>query len=103
MNDRQKAILDKEFKVNEIFSITRRDYEDMPASMLAWNWSDEKMTELAARIKANLAPYDSDDTEGMEDDFWRTMEVEAERMGMEYYEDLDDDYYNSIQEQWDKV
>ncbi len=100
MNTRQKEILDKKFKVNEHFTISRRDYEDMPDSMLAWNWSDERMQELADRTNANLAEYDESDPDGMENDFWKTMEVEAVRMGMEYYEDLEEDYLAEMEYDW---
>lgn len=103
MNEKQQAIIEKVFAVNEHFSIRRSDYEGMPNPMLAWTWSDERMTELAARINQELARYDANDPEGMEDDFWKTMEDEAVRMGMEYYEDFDDDYCAELQYKWMQV
>ena len=103
MTDKQKEILNKEFKVNKHFSITRGDYEGMPSPMLAWTWSDERMTLLAANINANLARYDANDPEAMDDDFWYTMEGEAVKMGMEYYEDFDDDYCAELEYKWKNV
>ena len=100
MNVKQKEIMEKEFKVNEHFSISRGDYENMPCSMFAWKWSDKRMEELASNIAKNLCPYDENDEEGMEDDFWKTMEDEAVRMGMEYYEDFEDDYIAEIEYDW---
>lgn len=103
MTERQEAILNREFKVNEHFSIKRGDYENMPCPMLAWTWSDERMTQLAENINANLARYDANDPDGMDDDFWSTMENEAVKMGMEYYEDFDDDYRASLEYEWNNV
>ena len=103
MNNKQKALLEKKFKVNDRFSITRGDYEGLPDAMLAWTWSDERMTELAANINRNLCRYDKNDPEGMEDDFWKTMEDEAVKMGMEYYEDFDDDYHAELEYDWMNV
>ena len=103
MTPKQEAILKQEFKVNEHFSISRGDYEGMPDSMLAWTWSDDRMTELAARINQNLAPWDDSNPEGMDDDFWKTMEDEAVRMGMEYYEDFDDDYCAELEYKWNQM
>ncbi len=103
MNERQKAILEKEFKVNEHYSIYRQLYESMPCPMLAWCWSDERMQELAGNIAKNLAEYDPNDPDGMEDDYWKTMEDEAVKMGMEYYEDFDDDYLAELENEWKNV
>lgn len=103
MNKTQEQLLTKQFKVNEHFAITRADYEDMPDPMLAFTWSDERMEELARRIASNLCPYDENDPEGMEDDFWKEMEDEAVRMGMEYYEDFTDDEFDSINKVWDNI
>lgn len=100
MEKRQKELLEKEFKVNEHFAITRGDYENMPCPMLAWTWSDERMKELAERISQSLVRWDENDPEGMEDDFWKTMENEAVSMGMEYYEDFDDDYRAELEYDW---
>jgi len=95
--------LNKEFKVNEHFSIRRCDYEDMPDPMLAWNWSDEKMQELAELTSKNLCRYDKTDPEGMEDDFWKTMEEAAVYMGMKYYEDMEDDELAELDEQFKNI
>lgn len=100
MNEKQKALLEKEFKVNEHFAISRSDYENMPCPMLAWTWSDERMQQLAGNIGQSLTRYDANDPDGMDDDFWKTMEDEAVRMGMEYYEDFDDDYRAELQYDW---
>ena len=75
----------------------------MPDPMLAWIWSDDRMTRLAANINANLASYDPNDPEGMDDDFWTTMENEAVKMGMEYYEDFSEDHIASLEYQWNNI
>ena len=85
----QKALL-KEFKVNKHFSITRNDYESMPCPLCTKGWTDKKMRELAKNINSELARWDDNDPEGMEDDFWSTMEDVAVRMGMKYYDELAD-------------
>lgn len=103
MNKRQKEILDKEFKVNEHFSIARGDYEGMPDPMIAFTWSDEQMKQLAKNISNELCRYDENDPEGMEDDFWATMENVAVRNGMGYYEDLTDDELDQLNKQWDNI
>ena len=103
MNEKQMELLEKEFKVNDRFSITRGDYEDMPCPMLAWTWSDKRMKELAENISRNLADWDDDDPEGMEDDFWKTMEDEAVHMDMAYYEDLEDDEMAALQFKWTNI
>ena len=103
MNKKQTEILEKKFRVNEYYSITRSDYENMPDAMFAWSWNDERMKKLAENIKANLAEWDENDEEAMELDFWKTMEDEAVRMGMEYYEDMDDKRIESIENDWNNV
>lgn len=109
MNKKQEELLKKEFKVNEHFSISRGDYEGMPCAMLAWNWSDEKMQELANRTKqamGDLDIYDLDnkfDKEEMEDNFWINMETEAVHMGMEYYEDMTDERLAELKKEFDKI
>ena len=106
MTQKQQTLLEKEFKVNEHFAITRGDYENMPCPMLAWTWSDERMKELAANISTELSQYRyaSVDKEGlkeeMDDAFWKEMEDCAVRMGMEYYEDFDDDYRAELEYDW---
>lgn len=103
MNKTQEQLLTKRFKVNERFTIAREDYENMPDPMLAFTWSDERMEELARRIAPNLCPYDENDPEGMEDDFWKEMEDEAVRMGMEYYEDFSKEESDAIEEKWNSI
>ena len=100
MNEKQTAILEKEFRVNDRYTITRSDYEDMPSPMLAWTWCDSRMTELASRINGNLAPYDESNPNRSDENFWETMEREALKMGMAYYEDLEDDYLASLEYEW---
>ena len=105
MNERQKALLEKEFDVNEQFSITRGDYENMPCPMLAWTWSDRQMTELAKEIALELSNYNYDEAspyyqEEKEENFWKEMENCAVRLGMEYYEDFDDDYLAELEYDW---
>jgi len=100
MSDKQTAILEKRFKVNEHFSISRGDYENLPCPMLAWTMCDESMKILAEHISQNLARWNGNDEESMEDDFWKTMEDEAVAIGMEYYEDLDDDYRAELEYNW---
>ena len=103
MNKKQKEILYKEFKVNEHFSITRDDYEGMPCSMIAFNWTDEQMQDLANKIDKGLCPYDENDGEAMEDDFWATMENVAVRNGMRYYEDLTEEEFRKLKKEWKEI
>jgi hypothetical protein len=78
-------------------SICRLDYESMPCSMKAWDWSDEKMQALADEISldfgydeypAGESVEDENERESINSDFWLAMEATAVRMGMEYYEDM---------------
>ena len=104
MNERQKELLQKEFKVNENFNITRNDYECMPAPMLAWNWTDTQMSELAKSIAPLLDEPDNYNNEDeMEDDFWREMENAAVRMGMRYYEDMDVEELRELDKQFNNI
>lgn len=103
MTKKQEELLKKQFKINEHFSIAREDYENMPCPLIAFTWSDEKMQDLANKIEKELCPYDVTDKEGMEDDFWATMENVAVRNGMGYYEDLTDDELDQLNEQWDTI
>ena len=80
--------LEKEFRVNDEFSITRADYEDMPAPMAARYWSDEQMQELANGIKLAIMTHDIEDCECDWDIYWEEMERVAVNMGMVYYEDM---------------
>ena len=83
----------------EYYSIARGDYECMPDPMKAWDWSDEKMQQLADRIatffdyKTFVEQKWSEDE--IDDEFWRTMEQCAVGMGMTYYEDMTDEEFNN--------
>lgn len=104
MNKKQEEILYKEFKVNDRFTITRGDYEGFPCAMVAYNWTDEQMEELAKEIGEELEGYaewyDDLDCEGYEEDFWIVMENIAVKKGMQYYEDLSDEEYKKACEEW---
>lgn len=104
MNKKQEEILYKEFKVNDRFTITRNDYESFPCAMVAYNWTDEQMEELAKEVGEELEGYaewyDDLDCEGYEEDFWIAMENIAVRKGMQYYEDLSDEEYKKACEEW---
>jgi hypothetical protein len=107
-NKKQRELLEKEFKVNEDFSITRSDYEAMPCPMLSFNWSDARMEELAKTIAAGLEGYNYDETspylrDEKEDDFWREMENCAVRLGMEYYEDFSDEHMAQLDKEWESI
>jgi hypothetical protein len=104
MNKKQEEILYKEFKVNDRFTITRNDYESFPCAMVAYNWTDEQMEELAKEVGEELEGYaewyDDLDCEGYEEDFWIAMENIAVKRGMQYYEDLSDEEYKKACEEW---
>lgn len=104
MNKKQEEILYKEFKVNDRFTITRNDYEGFPCAMVAYNWTDEQMEELAKEVGEELEGYaewyDDLDCEGYEEDFWIAMENIAVKRGMQYYEDLSDEEYKKACEEW---
>ena len=57
MNKKQEEILYKEFRVNDRFTITRGDYEGFPCAMVAYNWTDEQMEELAKEVGEELEGY----------------------------------------------
>lgn len=91
--------MEKEFIVpgfnlhGEHATISRADYENMPCSMAARDWTDEQMLALADAIAQELKNYSFDVTsnyyeEDLEEAFWKEMEDCAVRMGMQYYEDL---------------
>lgn len=104
MNERQEKLLLKKFKVNKDFDIRRIDYESMPDPMLAWNWTDTQMLELAKSIAPLLDDYNNYDNEDdAEDDFWREMENAAVRMGMEYYEDMDGSRIQELDKQFESI
>lgn len=104
MNEKQKELLLKKFKINKDFDIRRIDYESMPDPMLAWNWTDTQMSELAKSIAPLLDDYNNYDNEDeAEDDFWREMENAAVRMGMEYYEDMDESRIQELDKQFKSI
>lgn len=105
MNEKQKQLLEKEFRVNDEFSISRGDYENMPCPMLAWTWNDARMEELAKTIAAELEGYNYDETspylqDHKEKDFRKEMENCAVRLGMEYYDDFYEDYLAELEYDW---
>ena len=104
MNEKQKELLLKKFKISKDFDIKRIDYESMPDPMLAWNWTDAQMEELAKSIAPLLDDYNNYDNEDeAEEDFWREMENAAVRMGMEYYEDMDVRRIQELNKQFDNI
>ncbi len=100
MNKKQEEILYKEFRVNDRFTITRGDYEGFPCAMVAYNWTDEQMEELAKEVGKELEGCEYLNSEDCEDDFWATMENVAVRKGMQYYEDLSEEEYKKACEEW---
>lgn len=99
----KEEIMNKEFRVSEHFTISRGDYESFPCPMFAWKWTDEQMEELAKSIGQKLCRYDENDPDGMEDDFWITMEDEAVAMGMQYYDDLTKAEFESQNREWNNI
>ena len=107
------AYMRKEFEVCPGWSIARSDYEGFPCAMRAWNWDDEKMTQLAKNIAEKFEPvvYDEqgkeivvrmdevvspkleDSYETLCDEFYTAIENCACDMGMQYYEDLSGEDY----------
>ena len=103
---KKDELLQKEFKVNEDFSVARGDYESLPCPMLAWTWTDAQMEALAKNIAEELKQYsyDENDIEDQKEDaFWREMENCAVSMGMEYYEDMTDEEYNRYEMEWQNL
>lgn len=104
MNEKQEELLLKKFKINKDFDIKRIDYESMPDPMLAWNWTDTQMEELAKSIAPLLDDYNNYDNEDeAEEDFWREMENAAVRMGMRYYKDMDVREIRELNKQFDNI
>lgn len=107
------AYMHKEFEICLGWSISRDDYEGFPCAMRAWNWDDEKMTELAKSIAKVFEPviYDEQGKEiivsmgevvspeleesydDLYDEFYAAIENCACDMGMQYYEDLSGEDY----------
>lgn len=108
------AYMNKKFEVCPGWSISRNEYEGFPCAMRAWNWDDEKMTQLAKNIAKEFKPviYDEQSKEiivsmgevvrpGLEDayeslcdEFYASIENCACEMGMGYYEDLSREDYD---------
>lgn len=93
--------MEKEFVLHafmlhgKLATISRADYENMPSAMMAKDWTDEQMQELADDITRELSQYSFDVTsnyyeEDLEEAFWKEMENCAVRLGMKYYEDIED-------------
>ena len=104
---KKDKLLQKEFKVNEDFSVARGDYESLPCPMLAWTWTDAQMEALAKDIANELSQYSYDDSHDIqdqkEDAFWKEMEDCAVAMGMEYYEDMTDEEYYQHEKDWQNL
>ena len=104
MNKAQEALLNKEFRVNDDFTLTRSDYENLPCPMIAFTWSDYEMEKLAHNIANELSQYSYDETQDLreqkDDAFWKEMEDVAVQMGMKYYEDLDPYGDEELEKQW---
>jgi hypothetical protein len=106
LSPRQNEILNKEFKVNSGFNITRGEFEGFPCPMVACNWSDKRMEELAEEINKNFYPSVANtpsELEELEDEFYSVMENTAVRMGMKYYGDLTESQEREIEDYWNSV
>lgn len=99
--------MEKEFVINGFLLhgkpaiISRADYENMPDAMMANDWTDEQMQELADDIARELSQYSFDATanyyeEDLDEAFWKEMENCAVRRGMKYYED-----FNFVVVEWE--
>lgn len=93
-NKRPNEFYTKEFRCGGT-SIARRDFEEMPCSMDTYDFTDEDMQLLAETVHANMmasccGSYDLADTD-IEAMWWSTVEGVAVSMGMNYYEDYDED------------
>lgn len=116
MNEKQIELLTKEFEVcgknpyttHKEWVITRSEYESFPCPLIAWNWTDEQMEELAkeCRKKFNVefdSITDNDVEDWVEDYFYKVIENTAVRMGMQYYDDLTDEEFNEMQEKFNNI
>lgn len=103
MNKKQEEILQKEFKVNDRFTITRGDYEGLPCAMVAYGWTDGQMENLAKEIGKELEGYKVLNSEDYDEKFWAAMENVAVRKGMQYYEDLPEEEYKRTCEEWNNL
>lgn len=103
MNKKQEELLKKEFFVTNNHSITRGDFEGFPCPMAAFNWTDEQMQKLADRIVLDYA-YDASLSEDENEDEWfRIIEHCAIELGMKYYEDLSDEEYYILTNEWNNI
>lgn len=89
-------------------AICRSDYENMPCPMCTTGWTPRRMQALADEIGRQLKLYNFDEqSPHVEDDrdvaFWKEMEECAVRMGMQYYEDMDDVESDEEEEEENKV
>lgn len=107
------AYMRKEFEVCPGWYITRNVYEGFPCAMRAWNWDDEKMSQLAKSVAKVFEPVIYDEQgkeivvsmdevvspelevsyETLCDEFYTAIENCACDMGMVYYEDLSGEEY----------
>ena len=74
--------------------ISRADYESLPIPMKAFDWSDEKMENLALKIGEEISQYRFDlglSQSCIDEDYENALFIEMEMcaidMGMKYYED----------------
>lgn len=108
-NQKQNEILEKEFKIKGAsrHSITRGEFESFPDPMLAWNWTDEQMEKLAENISLEFGydeyPTNENDINELEDWYYRVMENEAIKLGMQYYEDMTDEEIDELNAEFDKI
>ena len=112
--------VEKEFNYKGIV-ITRYDYESLPDPMAATMMSDEQMQKIAKEMYFDLIDEgwteqeieqffdvdeiadDDDKREMFQDSWWRFMEEEAINAGMKYYEDMDDDGNEQLNESYDDI
>lgn len=103
MNKVQEEYINRDFSLDDGFSLTREDYESFPCAMVAVTWTDEQMHKLAQRVH-NIFQHCGLDNDGEAEDFWyETIETCAIEMGMKYYEDLSDEEMDEVTEFWDNI
>lgn len=103
MNKIQEEYINKDFSLDDGFSLTREDYESFPCAMVAVTWTDEQMHELAQKVHNIFQHCDLDDEEEAHDFWYETIETCATEMGMKYYEDLSDEEMDEASEFWDNI
>jgi len=103
-------LLNKNYYIsNTDLVISRGDYESFPCAMMAWNWTEKQMSDLAEMIGHNLSfdkkMEDMSETEldEFDDEFYRVIENSALDMGMKYYEDLSEEEYKEQKNKWEKL